>query len=76
MSEIELMDIIAGNLQSLMIEKKIGQNELARCAGIDKSTISRYLNGKILPSLSSLINVCYVLECPLDEIVPCYDLIE
>ena len=48
MSEMEWMDIFAGNLRSLMDEGRMSQKELARKTGISKGTISRWHNGECL----------------------------
>ena len=75
MSELELMDIFVDNLKSKMDEVGISQAELAMEAGLYKSTISRYLSRERLPNIRALVNICYVLECNLDELIPAYDLI-
>lgn len=76
MSEVELIDIFADNLASIMKEVGISQSELAEEAHLYKSTISRYLAKERLPTMKALINICYVLECPLDELIPTYELID
>lgn len=76
MSEIELIEIFADNLRDKMIEVGVGQNELAREINVGKSTISRYLSKERMPTLKVLLNICYVLECELEDLVPTYDIIE
>lgn len=75
MSEVELIDIFADNLRSKMKEFGISQTELADEALLSKSVISRYLAKERLPNLRALVNICYVLGCELDELIPTYDLI-
>ena len=74
-SELEFIDIFADNLRSLMEEVGITQAELAYEAGLDKTTISRYLNKKRMPDLRALLNICYILECEVTDLVPTYALI-
>lgn len=76
MSELELIEIFGDNLRSLIEEVGISQNQLAKESGVDESIISRYVNKRVMPSLKNLINICYVLDCRLDELVPTYDLIK
>lgn len=76
MSEVELIDIFVDNLESKMKEVGITQAELAKEAGLGKGTISRYLSRERLPNIRALVNICYVLDCNVDELVPTYDIIE
>lgn len=62
MSELEWMDIFAGNLQSLMDEERMSQSELSRRTGISQGTISRYLNAQCMPSVNALVNIAHVFE--------------
>lgn len=74
-SEVEFIDIFADNLREVMKEVGITQAELADEAGINRSTISRYLNKQRLPDLVSLLNICFILECDVSDLVPTYALI-
>lgn len=76
MSEAELIEIFASNLRSKIDEVGISAAQLAKEAKLYKGTISRYLSGERLPNLRALINICYILECELDELIPTYDLID
>lgn len=62
MSELEWMDIFAGNLQSLMDEERMSQSELSRRTGISQGTISRYLNAQCMPSINALVNIAHVFK--------------
>ena len=74
-SEVEFIDIFADNLREVMKEVGITQAELADEAGINRSTISRYLNKQRLPDLVSLLNICFIIECDLSDLLPTYALI-
>lgn len=76
MSEVELIDIFAENLRYTMQDVRITQTELAKYAGLSEAAISRYLAKKRLPTVSALINMCYVLNCTLDDLIPSYEMIE
>lgn len=71
MSEIEWMDIFSGNLRSLLEEEGITQQELADETGLSKSTISRYINGQMMPSVSALVSIAHVFRgiVTLDDIL-------
>lgn len=75
-SEVEFIDIFADNLRDIMEDAKIGQRELAKEAHLTRETINRYLNKKTMPSLRALINICYVLNCDLYDILPACNMIE
>ena len=73
MSEVEWMDIFAGNLQSLMDEENMSQNELARRTGISQGTISRYLNRQCMPSVNALVNIAEVFTgCNINDLLYFY----
>lgn len=73
MSEVEFIDIFADNLRDIMKEVGITQSELADESGLSRATINRYLEKQRLPTLKALINICDVLDCDLDELIPTYD---
>ena len=69
-SEVEFIDIFADNLRDAMIDAGISQTELAYETGLTKSTISRYLNKQRFPTLKAVVNICHVLDCDIDDIIP------
>lgn len=69
MSEVELMDVIAGNLSSLMEEKGYSQRDLADDSGLSEAAISRYLKAQRIPNLKAIFNMCMVLDCEVEELV-------
>ena len=76
MTEIEWLDIFADNLTSLMGDRGYSQNDLAEETGLDKATISRYLNRLRVPSVKSIINLAYTLNCDISELIDFGDTIE
>lgn len=54
-------------LQKIMDRRQIKQEELADRLGISRATISRYINGRSIPSSLMLKKISLVLDCPLDE---------
>lgn len=73
MSEVEFIDIFAGNLESLLIERRMSRHDLVELSGVSSATISKYLARKQMPKLSALINLCLALDCDIDDLIPVYD---
>lgn len=63
------MDVIAGNLSSLMGEKGYSQRDLADDSGLSEAAISRYLKAQRIPNLKAIFNMCMVLDCEVEELV-------
>ena len=75
MSEIEWMEIFSNNLTEIMRETGYSQEQLARETGISQATISRYINRQQIPSVKSIINIVYALNCDLRELIDFGDII-
>lgn len=70
-SELDFIDIFADNLRDVMREAGISQRDLANEIRVTESTISKYLNKQIMPSLKNFMNICYALDCdPTDLYIP------
>lgn len=80
MSEVEWIDIFSGNLKSLLDETGMTQQELANKTGLSKATISKYLNGQVMPSVAALVNIYHVfyqyLNITANDIFYFYDKLE
>lgn len=76
MTEVDWIDIFSENLREMMGEKGLGQNELAQRSNISKGTISKLIAGTTMPSLRSIINLSYALDCTTDELIDFGDVIE
>ncbi|HDR7590587.1 TPA: helix-turn-helix transcriptional regulator [Bacillus mycoides] len=55
-------------LKIARIKKDLTQKELADQIGITRQTISLIEKGKYNPSLKLCLQICYALDCKLDEI--------
>ena len=71
MTELQLMRVIGRNLKDVLDDALMTQRELSDETGINESTISRYIRGESMPSLKNIMNIAYVMECDLNELVPC-----
>lgn len=69
MSEMEWLRSFSEKLKKILDDYEMTQEELAIEADISQGTISRYLNCERMPSIKSIINIAYVLDCDLDELI-------
>lgn len=62
------------NLLQKMAEKGYTVYILSKMSDIPRNSLSKYLDGSILPSLPNLINLAYVLKCDITDLIPtkCY----
>ena len=76
MSELEWIETLAGNLTEIIKESGYSQREVADMTGIMQSTISKYMNGKMMPSVKNIVNLAYALNCDVRELCDFGDFIE
>lgn len=76
MTEHDLAIEFGYDLRDVLKECGISQKKLAEEARIHPSVINRYLHGDQLPSFRNLINIAYVLECELSDLVDISELID
>lgn len=70
MTEQNYLEAFAHNLDYIMQDEGINQSELAKRSNIGKSTISKYLNAKQMPTMKTISNICYALGCEFEDIIP------
>ena len=73
--EIDFIEIFSCNLRDAMNDIGITQRELADASGLDESVISRYLRGRVMPSTRCLVNIAYALDCRVEDLIPCDELV-
>lgn len=54
------------NLKKLMIEREMTAADIARKTGMTQATLSRYINGKRIPNLNSVIKIAKALNVPIE----------
>lgn len=69
MTEIEFMQKIGNNIARELRECGITQQEPADEIGVNKSTISRYIHGEMIPTIKHLFNITLVLNCNIADLV-------
>ncbi len=67
------MNYFSNNLKYLRAQKKLSQNKLAKLIGVNQTTIARWENGEMAPSLESLLDISDVLNISLFDLA-CQDL--
>lgn len=72
----EWLEEFSENLMFLIKEKKYTQEEVAKEAGLSDSALSSYINGIRKPGIKAVINISYVLDCSIDELVDFDEMIE
>lgn len=70
MTEQNYLEAFAYNLDYIMQDEGINQSELAKRSNIGKSTISKYLNAKQMPTMKTISNIRYALGCEFEDIIP------
>lgn len=70
MTEVEWMREFGSNLKNLMKDRNTTQKELAEIAGVSQGTISKYINGSLMPTTKALNKLFYALDCDsYDELI-------
>lgn len=65
----ECRNVFAANLAEMMRTRGFTQTELAIRTGLSSAIISKYLNGKAIPSIANLKKIARALDCHYDELL-------
>ena len=63
-------------LAELMVDRRITQNELSQESGVSAGSISAYLNKRALPGIKAILNIAFVLDVDVDELIDFGDTID
>lgn len=66
MTEMEWLRQFGERLREEMEGCGMTQKDLAHEAGLSESALSQYLNAQRLPSIKSIVNICFVLGIDVD----------
>ena len=69
LTDDEMLIEVQRKLRKIMAIKKVNQKRLSEETGISQSLISRYMNGKAVPSILNVMKIAKVLECSLDDLM-------
>jgi len=64
------------NLLELMKDRRIGQHELAQESGISIGSINSYIHKKSLPGIKAILNLAFVLDVDVNELIDFGDTID
>lgn len=62
-------DIFVSNLRRCLVESGLSQDELARQAGLDASTITRYVKGERVPSMQAVERLASVFQLSAETLL-------
>ncbi len=65
----KILKSIGDNIRKIRDSKNISQQELADHSNVAKSTIHRIENGKLNPSIVTIIKICDFLEINIEQII-------
>ena len=69
MSEAEWLDIFGDNLREMIAEQGMTQADFADEIGVTEATVSYYVNKKKMPGIKAIVNMAYVLNISIDELI-------
>ena len=61
--------VFGDNLASILKEQGMSQNELAKASGLTSGMISDYINKFATPNVFAIVNIAYVLDVDIDDLV-------
>lgn len=64
-----ILSKFAENLKDLIFDSRINQKILSAETGIDKASVSRYVNGISIPNLKSTVLLADYFECSIDFLI-------
>lgn len=67
MTRYEWLGRFSLKLRQLMDEKGMTQRELADKLYVSEVTVSKYINGELMPSVRMIVNISYELNASIDS---------
>ncbi len=69
MKDEDLAILITNNIKNEILSSGKSKSRIAEELGISKPTLSQYLSGRVLPSLTTFKKLCEVIDCSADEVL-------
>lgn len=69
MSENDWLNAFGDNLRDMLESVGMSQRELAEQTGLSTGTISKYIHKQSLPGIKAIVNIAYVLDCSMDDLI-------
>lgn len=76
MTQVEWCKEFGRRLGDAMEEVAMNQEMLANLSGVDQSSISRLRNGKLVPTIRTVVNIANALGCDVSFLVNTTDRID
>ena len=76
MGQQEWLNIFGDNLVDMLRKANLTQEDLSEMTGLSRSTISRYIRKRQMPSPKALVNIAEALECDYEGLMWFGDIIE
>lgn len=73
---VEWLNIFGDNLRELIADRGMSRKEVSDEANLSVTTLSEYLNKRKAPSVRSIVNLAYVLDCDVNELIDFGDTID
>lgn len=64
------------NLLRLLEDRKMSQRELAQDSGVSVGSVNAYINGTSLPGIKAILNLAFVLDVDVGELIDFGDTID
>lgn len=69
MNNEEWIYIFSNNLKNKMDSMGYTQGMFAEDIGVSRSTVNRYINGSQIPSAKVILNMSYILNCEVKDLI-------
>lgn len=69
MTELEFMEDFSDNLIYYLQRKGWSQRELAEQSDLSQAAINRYIKCERMPTIKAIINICYALDCDIEDLI-------
>lgn len=69
MSENDWLNAFGDNLRDMLESVGMSQRELAEQTGLSPGAISKYIHKQSLPGIKAIVNIAYVLDCSMDDLI-------
>lgn len=76
MTITEWSDNFSENLLELLEDRQMTQFELAQESGVSVGSINSYIHNKTLPGIKAILNIAFVLNVDVTELIDFGDTIE
>lgn len=66
---MEWIRVFGDNLRDMINASGMSKTEVAYLARISRSALSNYINGTRMPTVKAILNLSYVFDCDVSELM-------